>query len=68
MMELKSYFDAKFSALEQGFKSGGTKRKRKHKLKYKSSKKQFEFKDIEKKIKHNRADQRWEQKEILKTT
>ena len=40
--ELKSYFDAKFSALEQGFKPG-TKRKREHEFKYKSNKKQFEF-------------------------
>ena len=48
--ELKSYFDAKFSALEQGFKSGGTKRKREHEFKYKSNKKQFELnEDIEKK-------------------
>ena len=51
--ELKSYFDAKFSALEQGFKSGGTKRKREHEFKYKSNKKQFEFnEDIEEKVKN----------------
>ena len=51
--ELKSYFDAKFSALEQGFKSGSNKRKREHEFKYKSNKKQFEFnEDIEEKVKN----------------
>ena len=50
MKELKSYFDAKFPALKQGFKSG-TKRKREHEFKYKSNKKQFEFnEDIEEKV------------------
>ena len=52
LKELKSYFDVKFSALEQGFKSGGTKRKHEHGFKHKSNKKQFEFNEgIEEKIK-----------------